>query len=139
MVRVNLVKPEKLSDQHLIAEYDEILMLFAYIKKYPKTKDVPPRYLLGKGHMKFFKDKVLYLNERHKRLKKEMISRGFKAEKSLNLNLVSSKNKKSWKPRKEDLDIIKERIMYKLNKKPHYYRYKRERKPVEFFKKLLNS
>jgi deoxyribonuclease (pyrimidine dimer) len=139
MVRVNLVKPNKLSDQHLIAEYDEILMLFAYIKKYPGIKDVPLRYVLGKGHMKFFKDKVLYLNERHAQLKKEMMSRRFKAEKSLNINLVSIKNRKSWKPKKEDIKIIKERILYKLNKKPNYYRYKRQKKPVEFFRKLLNS
>ena len=46
MVRINLVDPKKLSDQHLIAEYDEILMLTAYIKKYPKIEDIPKKYLL---------------------------------------------------------------------------------------------
>lgn len=139
MVRINLINPKNLSDQHLIAEYNEILMLFAYIKKHSKLENIPLEYTLGKGHMKFFKNKVLYLSKRHKEIKKEMISRRFKAEKSLNINLVSLKNKKSWKPKKEDLDIIKERILYKLNKKPDYYRYKGEKKPVEFFKKLLNS
>ena len=74
MVRINLIKPRFLSDQHLIAEYDEILMLIAYIKKYSKTNldKIPNNYSLGKGHILFFKNKVLYLKNRHEKLKKEM-------------------------------------------------------------------
>ena len=58
MVRVNLISPEKLADQHLVAEYAEILMLIAYIKSYPSTEEIPEHYTLGEGHMKFFKNKV---------------------------------------------------------------------------------
>ena len=36
MVRVNIINPNKLADQHLIAEYNEILMLLGYVRKYPK-------------------------------------------------------------------------------------------------------
>ena len=39
MVRINLVEPKKLADQHLIAEYDEILMLLGYVRRYPEVKD----------------------------------------------------------------------------------------------------
>jgi hypothetical protein len=53
MVRVNLVQPEMLADQHLIAEYNEILMLTAYIRTHPETADLPKHYCLGKGHMRF--------------------------------------------------------------------------------------
>jgi hypothetical protein len=50
MVRVNLIEPRRLSDQHLLAEYNEILMLFGYIKKFPAAKaPVPENYVLGKA------------------------------------------------------------------------------------------
>ena len=58
MVRINLINPRYLADQHLIAEYDEILMLLGYVKRYPKIDDIPTNYCLGKGHIRFFKDKI---------------------------------------------------------------------------------
>ena len=72
MVRVNLIPPRKLADQHLIAEYNEILMLLGYVRKYPMTEEIPKNYCLGKGHIKFFKNKLLYLKKRHENLKNEM-------------------------------------------------------------------
>ena len=86
MVRINLVPPKSLSDQHLVAEYDEILMLTAYIKKYPSLDQVPQKYCLGQGHMKFFKDKMVYLKKRHEELKIEMRKRNFQTNKTINLN-----------------------------------------------------
>lgn len=50
MVRVNLIDPKFLSDQHIIAEYDEILMLISYIRRSKIRDDIPKRYCLGKGH-----------------------------------------------------------------------------------------
>jgi len=32
MVKINLIHPRYLTDQHLIAEYNEILMLLAYLR-----------------------------------------------------------------------------------------------------------
>jgi len=72
MVRVNLINPGCLADQHLIAEYAEILMLVGYIKKHPEKDNIPARYTLKTGHMRFFKDKALYLKKRHEQLIKEM-------------------------------------------------------------------
>ncbi len=63
MVRVNIINPKNLSDQHLIAEYLEIIMLINYIKKHPKQSKIPKNYLLGKGPMKFFKNKLKYLKK----------------------------------------------------------------------------
>ena len=63
MVRINLINPKKLTDQHLIAEYNEILMLLGYVKKYPKLEKIPSKYNLGKGHMLFFKNKLKYLKK----------------------------------------------------------------------------
>jgi deoxyribonuclease (pyrimidine dimer) len=137
VVRVNLINPKKLADQHLVAEYDEILMLTAYIKKYPKVDNIPKRYCLGKGHMTFFKDKILYLKKRHETLKSEMRQRGFKTNKTIDIDLFSEDNKKDWKPGKLDFELISERITSKIRLKPEYYRYYGEYKPVSFFIDLL--
>jgi len=139
MVRINLVNPKKLSDQHLIAEYDEILMLLSYIKKNPDIKDIPKEYCLGKGHIKFFKNKVLYLKKRHELIKKEMKRRGFQTNKTINLNDFKKTNKGDWKPKKEDFYLIKNRITYKLKLKPKYYRYYKKHKLSSFFIKLLDN
>ncbi|MBT3297743.1 hypothetical protein HN385_02370 [archaeon] len=46
MVRINLIQPKYLADQHLIAEYNEILMLLKHVKKHPKIKNQPENYSL---------------------------------------------------------------------------------------------
>ncbi len=91
MVRINLINPEKLSDQHLIAEYDEILMLLGYVKKYPTLEEIPERYCLGKGHIKFFKNKLKYLKKRHELIKKEMVKRGFTTNITIHLTEFDKK------------------------------------------------
>jgi deoxyribonuclease (pyrimidine dimer) len=135
MVRVNLLNPKKLMDQHLIAEYDEILMLIGYIKRYPSLDEIPTQYCLGKGHMKFFKDKLLYLKDRHELLKKEMLRRKFKPTKEINLIEFKKQNLNNWTPNKYDKKIIKQRIILKLMKKPKYYRYYGKHIPL---KEMIN-
>ena len=75
MVRINLINPKKLADQHLVAEHNEILMLLGYVRKHPMCLNIPETYCLGRGHIKFFKNKLLYLKKRHELIKKEMIKR----------------------------------------------------------------
>jgi len=139
MVRVNIIHPKKLADQHLIAEYNEILMLLGYVKKYPEEKGIPESYTLGKGHIRFFKNKLIYLKERHERLKDEMRERGFKTNKTINLNKFPSNLINDWEPSNKDEKIIISRITEKINKKPDYYRYYGEPKPCGFFVSLLNN
>ncbi|PIZ51623.1 hypothetical protein COY27_02820 [Candidatus Woesearchaeota archaeon CG_4_10_14_0_2_um_filter_33_13] len=139
MVRVNLVNPKKLADQHLIAEYDEILMLVAYIKRYPEVDGIPEEYCLGEGHMRFFKNKLDYLKKRHELIKKEMKKRNFQVNKTVDLQGFNEKNKGNWIAKKEDLNLIKKRIITKLRLKPTYYRHYGEYKPVTFFIKLLRD
>ncbi len=139
MVRVNLISPEKLADQHLIAEYAEILMLVEYIRSYPNTKDIPENFTLGEGHMKFFKDKVFYLKRRHERLKKEMKKRGFKPRKTINLKGINKKLIKDWKPEEKDLKIIRKRLIKRIKQKPEFYRYYGENKSEEFLAGLIKN
>jgi len=90
MVRVNIINPENLSDQHLIAEYNEILMLVSYVKRYPNLKGIPEKFCLGTGHMKFFKDKIKYIKSRHEKIKKEMKNRGFFPQKTINFSGIKN-------------------------------------------------
>lgn len=137
MVRINIIDPKKLSDQHLIAEYNEILMLFGYVKKHPETYKIAHDYCLGKGHIRFFKDKLLYLKKRHELIKKEMHRRGFQKNKTINLDDFPKELRNNWKPKAKDFPIIKKRLREKINLKPEYYRYEGIKRNKKFFLDLL--
>jgi len=137
MVRVNIINPKNLSDQHLIAEYNEILMLIGHVRKFPKIYEIPKDYCLGKGHIKFFKNKLLYLKKRHEKIKAEMRNRRFKTDKTIKLDF-KKELLNDWKPKKEDFACIKKRIKEKLKKKPGYYRYYRKKRKPDFFIRLID-
>ena len=137
MVRINLINPIKLADQHLIAEYNEILMLLGYVRKYPKVKDIPEKYTLGKGHIKFFKNKLKYIKNRHELLKKEMRKRRFATNITINLDEFNQSLVNDWQPNKDDKKIIRKRLIEKFNLKPDYYKYYKETKNKKFFIELL--
>lgn len=139
MVRVNLIAPKYLADQHLVAEYLEIMMLIGYVRNYPESKDIPDNYTLGKGHIKFFKNKLKYLKERHETIKSEMIKRGFKTRIDLDLRGFKKELLNNWSPSKKDIHIIKERIKWKISKKPKYYRYYGEYKDKRFLIDLIEK
>lgn len=138
MVRVNLISPKKLTDQHLIAEYNEILMLMSYIRKHQDTKDIPKRFCLGKGHMRFFKNKVIYLKKRHEVLKKEMSERGFVPRKTIKVNGIDKKLLNNWSPNPQDLQVIRKRLKQKILLKPHWYRYYGKCRSKKFLLRLIS-
>ncbi len=141
MVRINIINPKFLADQHLIAEYDEILMLLGYVKRYPLNNldKIPKKYKLGPGHILFFKNKLKYLERRFKDIKEEMKKREFSGEIKINLKEFDKRLINDWKPNKKDKEVIKERLIYKINLKPDYYRYYREKKPKSFFIELIKN
>ena len=116
MVRINLIHPRYLTDQHLIAEYNEILMLLGYVKKHSniEIENLPKEYKLGKGHILFFKNKLKYLKKRFNKIKKELQRRGFKPTKDVNLTYFNKNLRKNWKPRKRDKEKIKKRLKQKI-------------------------
>jgi len=83
MTRINVVPPSELCDKHLLAEYRELPRVFTLVRKaVEKGKivddfDIPKEYVLGKGHVTFFYDKLYYLLRRHNYLVDECLSRGF--------------------------------------------------------------
>lgn len=139
MVRINLINPRNLTDQHLIAEYNEILMLLGYVRKHPEKIDIPVHYKLGKGHIKFFKDKLVYLQRRHTTIKEEMMHRGFDTNKTIYLDKFPKELRNDWRPIDSDANIIKERIKEKINLKPEFYNYYGEKKDKIFIIKLIED
>jgi len=137
MVRVNLIGPKKLSDQHLVAEYREILVLLSYIIKHPDLENISKKYTLGKGHMKFFKDKVSYLYNRFEKIKEEMNKRGFETNRKFDFKNLSKKNRGEFHPSKEDLELIKKRLRERIRMKPNFYRYYGKYRGKDFFLGLL--
>ena len=137
MVRINIINPKMLADQHLIAEYLEIMMLVGHTKKHPSINGMPEKYKLGTGHITFFKNKLVYLKERHELIKKEMKKRGFVARKTISFKGINKNLINNWKPEKGDKELIKERLIWKISQKPKWYRYYGEKKDLKFYKELI--
>ena len=83
MARINIIPPQELTDQHLIAEYREITMIPGSLNRTLNSKvgfkkeRVGKVFTLNRGHVYFFYDKGKYLNKRYDELVLEMIDRGF--------------------------------------------------------------
>lgn len=78
MTRINLIDPSLLDRRHLLAEYMELPRVFTLVSvRLMKGHDVdvqtvPEAYCLGTGHVKFFYNKLLFLNNRQLCIIKEL-------------------------------------------------------------------
>jgi len=135
MTRINIVHPSELTDQHLVAEYREIFMVGSALQRSLKSKNwnlnnIPHRYTLNKGHVKFFYNKGKYLSKRYDELRKEMKARGMSPDPSRLFKREQWPNElwNDWTPRIEDYKIIRKRIEEKIAMKPDWYRRTRRYK-----------
>lgn len=118
MTRINLVEPHQLTDKHLMAEYRELPRIFTAVLKLqeqgktPADVDIPDRYVLGQGHMKFFYNKTTWLLRRYDRIYDELKTRGFELDEDMYHSICSRstliKGKwrvydERWKPKPEDI------------------------------------
>ena len=131
MTRINIISVSELYDQHLIAEYREITMVPAALKRTLSSKKgldqskIPINYTLNKGHVYFFYNKGKYLFKRYQQIIGEMKKRGFRPDIKrkfpkdifINNNLYND-----WEPSLEDFKIIRERIESKIKTRPNWYR-----------------
>jgi deoxyribonuclease (pyrimidine dimer) len=119
MTRINVgIPPQELVSKHLIAEHREIKRIPNCISKGRyNMENIPPNFKLGKGHVKFFYNKLQYLKDRYIKLYKECISRGFNVQ-----NYVSAWDNipkdlmNHYQPTDQDRKIIQKRINNKLKK-----------------------
>lgn len=79
MTRINCIPPNELTDKHLLAEYRELPRVFRLSARwrYYEPPALPTKYTLGKGHVKFFYDKLKYCINRQHEIVREMKARGF--------------------------------------------------------------
>ncbi len=145
------VPPKILLDQHLIAEYRELLIPYAQLihlmKKHPSKHmnsfltDIPFNFKLGKGHVIFWRNKNQYLRERHAALVGEMKRRNFHPKlKYWSVSQTVKETEGDWECSEKDTTILRNRILERVHQKPRWYRYFGVSIPsFKFYEKLLMS
>ena len=113
MTRINVgIPPKKLHNKHLLAEAREIKRIPNCVSRGRyNLNNVPSKFTLGKGHVSFFYNKLLYLKNRYEELYRECLNRGFNVQywggawDDVPKNLMND-----YTPTPHDIDIIEERI-----------------------------
>jgi deoxyribonuclease (pyrimidine dimer) len=135
MTRINLVDPTELADQHLFAEWREIKMVPAALKRSLRTKttqqvlkSIPKDFTLNKGHVLFFYDKMQYLSERYSLLSEELRLRGYRKELEWNnfadyCEGIPQEFFTDYTPTSSALVIIRDRIRERIGLRPNWYKY----------------
>lgn len=125
MTRINCIPVEELVDEHLRGEYKEITRVFTHVRKaleagiYDK-KEIPPTYRMGKGHVLFFYNKLLYISKRYHDLFIEMKRRGYSPNEDLHNTVMEDsyffpdRTRGYWEPTEEAMKINRERINDRL-------------------------
>lgn len=132
-MRINVINPKYLTDQHLVAEYREMKMITYYYVKSANTKNgideskISERYTLNKGHAYMWYNKFGYIDKRFKAICQEMRNRGNKCDyDKLNYTGIPEKAFGDFIPNEDDVRIILDRILERIEKQPYWYSLKRD-------------
>ena len=144
-MRINVLSPRTLADQHLRAEYNEIysMMITYYRRSILERKtsfdesEIPTKYTLNKGHAKFFYNKMKYVQDRWYAIRKECNRRGFVTNLvELDYNTVKPEHMNSYDTTYEakliNIERILSRIYMKIFKQNKNGFYTYERKHMTF-------
>lgn len=131
MTRINLIEPKKLLDQHLMAEYRELPMVMGALRRSIKAKkfpDIYTLYTLNKGHVSFFYNKKLFLEERMNLLIEELNLRNYNinpSDRVIDFTVFDNApcEQINWQPTQPEIDINFERIVTRYREKPNFYKY----------------
>ena len=137
MTRINAdINPIFLTDQHLLAEYNELGLFYSSLRRSIKSKNgisnIPEKFTLNKGHVKFFYNKLTFVNNRYELLKRELNDRNFKLDSDRKItidNEFPDNLYNNWQSNDADIKVIKERIRSKIILKPNWYRYNKSSLP----------
>ena len=116
MTRINLVPPAELCDQHLLAEHRELTRIpNAVARGRYSLIGQPPAYKLGTGHVRFFFDKLAFLQKRYDALHAECRRRGFKVTHIWPANLPPDAALwRDWQPDDDALAASRARIAERM-------------------------
>lgn len=130
MTRINLLPVTQLTDQHLVAEYREILRMPKYLSRSLNTKrgvridDLPPVFTLNTGHVKFFYNKGRFVRDRFWELRGEMHRRGFTPTIVIDMTTWPKHLMGDYTPSAADVAISRQRIDSKLRNPRDGYTYR---------------
>lgn len=132
MTRINSnINIKQLTDEHLLAEHREIKRMPAYLRKSIQCgsiQNIPIKFSLGTGHVKFFLNKQKFIYKRYKDIHEELIMRGFNVQdySSNWKEFINTKYFNDYVPTIEEHELLKqritERIKYSRKKSWHYYK-----------------
>lgn len=122
MTRINLVPPQELCDQHLLAEHRELTRIpNAVAKGKFSLKGQPSDYKLGEGHVRFFFNKLGFLKKRYDLLYAECKARGFNVQYFWQNELPSDPNLwLDYEPTEQALKANRERIAERMPAKARF-------------------
>lgn len=131
-MRINVIDPRYLADQHLVAEYRELKMLPKSLLRSLRSKNgidlkkIPKSYTLNKGHGYFFYDKVTFIINRFEIIKEEMNRRGFQCNYiELPLAGIPDIYFGDYEVTKEAIQINLERIRLRIDGKHSWFKFMR--------------
>ena len=122
MTRINVVPPEELCDQHLLAEWRELTRIPNGVASGKfKLTNIPDEYVLGTGHVKFFLNKLYFLLKRYIDIMIELENRDM-PQRSYWTNQVIPYPELwgDYEPTEEALRINRERIKERMPKNPRF-------------------
>tara|TARA_R110002020_G_scaffold200057_3_gene402117 strand:+ start:141 stop:596 length:456 start_codon:yes stop_codon:yes gene_type:complete len=129
-MRINVINPEFLTDQHLVAEYREMKMITYYYVKSSHTVNgidksrISERYTLNKGHAYMWYNKFGYIEKRFQSICTEMRNRGFKCDyDKLDYRGIPEEAFGDFEPTQEDIRINLDRVLVRLSKQPRWYKF----------------
>lgn len=122
MTRINVVPVKELCDQHLLAEHRELTRIpNAVARGRFSLAGQPTDYKLGEGHVRFFFDKLAFLNRRYTALHAECLARGFNVTNRWPEDLPA--DEKLWldyTPTPQALEVNRERIAVRMPAKARF-------------------
>lgn len=124
MTRINCIPVTELVNQHLLAEYRELPRVFTLASDAidnNRSVDIPNKYTMGKGHVLFFYNKLMFLYIRWIQIRQELIARGYTLDMSIYDSILDTVRGleshpwwNNWIPTQEDMDVNRERIALRL-------------------------
>jgi deoxyribonuclease (pyrimidine dimer) len=118
VTRINVIDPDELTDQHLLAEYRELPRAVRLALRVRDTAAVlvPTRYTMGTGHVRFFYTRTDWLVDRHTRIVGELQRRGYSPKYVALITPVGPAS--GWSPDGRDREVNLERLRDRLLSAP---------------------
>lgn len=152
MTRINTIDPSLLTNEHLIAELRELPRVpnsIAEGKAKLDPKAIPETFRLGEGHVKFFYNKLAWLQARHTALRAEYFKRTGKEFSILidwswlDNSLLKTALFNDWSPVSRDHTISIARIKERLDLRKRAYHFQGNKiitdQDVENYLKILSK